>query len=1197
MDDNNNKSGSKVVFKILVVVILIVVLLAGSFIVLIDDIIKVLEDVVSITGESVATSYNTTLSWLGVSTVKDSLPRFIIKNESIEELKNQLNEKKLDTKTNGMTDVLLRKMLLTHAATTSIKDTLCMAETTTEDIIEDFKKKNPTYEKQDLNIDDVKKLCESLYKKENSNDVWKMEGNPGYNLYYNSSHFFFFKDTNNKFGDDSEKWFLAIMGCIDITTEDGQAFQYRTPEEFAKVKENWENALVNQGGDSDIWNYAVKLTDHESSYEALKKSYTRDSASSNKIKVYDITCKEDSYYYSFKNSNSKQTIDIEIPKNRDSKTGEERYTFGRIGNGCTYEANEREINLSEEIDLSQNSIPIELMMDYLDLTGSNEFLETFLDYAIESCSVSATAYSLEDEEIQYNKTTYNVANDFVIEAYDMYDYGTQSGEIPKFEDIWNAISKGTQSAIEQIQETRSVDFAQNIRDFIEQLKNSDKTSIALDLDINDDNFKAYYDIIFNREYNGGALPESKVTSIPDYKNIDYGGGNPFVVDKLHSYLKTAYDPAGDFDLGNISVTEVIRHRELTNQWKLTLNTVETWYKEAKYKEPNIRTLYQSDRENIASYEEYKNCDESKMSDYISAEDEQIERKYIYDKLINQVEGENPGLIGEYEKRANNDILQDTINNVEIGVGNQSQFENRTINGLAEIAGNDGGEKDAGTGFLSGSDLVYVKYKKTDIKKYTMIKRKKEILEENNIEETTSNGATEKQIEEFLALLRNETGTIPNPLHSGVFTELNDDPSIVVKYKDIYGGTAPVGDLMLDNGALTMFELLKNHANTQTLENLFRYMAYRYSNTDYGVTDINSLVYIFNLNGSSTLYGNSIEEKIWFALREAGISEIAAAAVMGNLYAEGVFKSNNLEDSYERVIGMSDEEYTSAVNSGEYKNFANDGYGYGLAGWTYSSRKKGLYEYTKSKGVGVDDEQAQIEFLITEITDSGPASGYATCQMNLPNKGYTKKDWENATSVEEATAAFCYVFERPGIPHLEKRQIMAKQYYNTYKGRATPSMGNYTGTEGEKLCQAAQKILEHTTNYNYTYNTEVPDYSEGVRSLWNKRGVCCASYVAWVLVESGVVSEDFINTLYFRGATSLGNGLKKIFPTVSVSSMADLQKGDIVVWPGHHIQMYAGDGYWYNGGASTIPPVKHSKYDALSYFSYYGSYYVLRPVQQ
>lgn len=55
-----------------------------------------------------------------------------------------------------------------------------------------------------------------------------------------------------------------------------------------------------------------------------------------------------------------------------------------------------------------------------------------------------------------------------------------------------------------------------------------------------------------------------------------------------------------------------------------------------------------------------------------------------------------------------------------------------------------------------------------------------------------------------------------------------------------------------------------------------------------------------------------------------------AGLMGNLYAESGLRSNNLQNSFEKKLNMSDEAYTRAVDNGTYTNFINDSAGYGLA---------------------------------------------------------------------------------------------------------------------------------------------------------------------------------------------------------------------------------------------------------------------------
>lgn len=79
-----------------------------------------------------------------------------------------------------------------------------------------------------------------------------------------------------------------------------------------------------------------------------------------------------------------------------------------------------------------------------------------------------------------------------------------------------------------------------------------------------------------------------------------------------------------------------------------------------------------------------------------------------------------------------------------------------------------------------------------------------------------------------------------------------------------------------------------------------------------------------------LKGNTTEEKIWNFLLDNIKNEYAVAGVMGNLYAESALKPNNLQNTFEKKLKMTDEEYTSAVDNGTYDNFINDKAGYGLA---------------------------------------------------------------------------------------------------------------------------------------------------------------------------------------------------------------------------------------------------------------------------
>lgn len=95
-----------------------------------------------------------------------------------------------------------------------------------------------------------------------------------------------------------------------------------------------------------------------------------------------------------------------------------------------------------------------------------------------------------------------------------------------------------------------------------------------------------------------------------------------------------------------------------------------------------------------------------------------------------------------------------------------------------------------------------------------------------------------------------------------------------------------------------------------------------------------------------LQGKTNEERIWYFLRSKGLSDYGVAGLMGNLYAESALRPENLQNTYEKKLGMTDAEYTAAVDSGAYAGFVRDSAGYGLAQWTYWSRKEGLLAFAK-----------------------------------------------------------------------------------------------------------------------------------------------------------------------------------------------------------------------------------------------------------
>jgi len=105
---------------------------------------------------------------------------------------------------------------------------------------------------------------------------------------------------------------------------------------------------------------------------------------------------------------------------------------------------------------------------------------------------------------------------------------------------------------------------------------------------------------------------------------------------------------------------------------------------------------------------------------------------------------------------------------------------------------------------------------------------------------------------------------------------------------------------------------------------------------------------------------SIEQKVWNYFIEKDFTPYGTAGIMGNLYKESRFKTNNLQDTYNKSIGMTDEQYTAGVDNNTYNLFINDGAGYGLAQWTWSGLKKDLYMLCKSRKKSISDLDCQLD---------------------------------------------------------------------------------------------------------------------------------------------------------------------------------------------------------------------------------------------
>lgn len=171
--------------------------------------------------------------------------------------------------------------------------------------------------------------------------------------------------------------------------------------------------------------------------------------------------------------------------------------------------------------------------------------------------------------------------------------------------------------------------------------------------------------------------------------------------------------------------------------------------------------------------------------------------------------------------------------------------------------------------------------------------------------------------------------------------------------------------------------------------------------------------------------NEFAKKAYKAYTDFGLTPAGACGLMGNQYSESAgFLANRLEflcvKRYkEKGKTYTDATYTQAVDNGkisraEFLSPMGKRYGYGLAQWTTSKRKAGLYDRAKKQGESIADEDLQIEYVLWELKNRFP---------KVLQKLKTTK------SVQEASDYVLQYYEQPnGWQSMKKTRASYGQTY-------------------------------------------------------------------------------------------------------------------------------------------------------------------------
>ena len=233
--------------------------------------------------------------------------------------------------------------------------------------------------------------------------------------------------------------------------------------------------------------------------------------------------------------------------------------------------------------------------------------------------------------------------------------------------------------------------------------------------------------------------------------------------------------------------------------------------------------------------------------------------------------------------------------------------------------------------------------------------------------------------------------------------------------------------------------------------------------------------------------------IWDRLYAEIQNPYGVAGVMGNFMAESGLRANNLQNSYEKSLGMTDEQYTAAVDNGTYTNFIQDRAGYGLYQATFWSIKESLLNFAKASGKSIGDRDMQVNHF-----------------LKMMREEYTAiwKVLTTAKSVREASDAVLLKFERPADQSEAvqvKRAGYGEEFLAKY-GKAAPVTPAEDQPETEQLSAAHAKYI-NSTGTHYISNSgsdENGAYSGGqagdqtgkewrMRDWYNRPWTCVLRY--------------------------------------------------------------------------------------------------------
>lgn len=186
-----------------------------------------------------------------------------------------------------------------------------------------------------------------------------------------------------------------------------------------------------------------------------------------------------------------------------------------------------------------------------------------------------------------------------------------------------------------------------------------------------------------------------------------------------------------------------------------------------------------------------------------------------------------------------------------------------------------------------------------------------------------------------------------------------------------------------------------------------------------------------------------ESEIFAECLRLGMTAAGAAGATANILRESAGRPDNLEDSYNRKLGVSDADYVRQVDAGTRDFLAPGQGGFGLCQWTSINRRRELLNYAQGYGKSIADPRMQFNFMAREMRQS-----YA----------YVWSILTHTADPYEAGYVMCAKYEIPANTEqtARVRGDLARQVYARCAG-AAPAEEPTAGTEGPAEEPGVEKI--------------------------------------------------------------------------------------------------------------------------------------------